>query len=117
MVKLARRLFAQDLGLKLFSLVMATVLWAAVTSDRVSPREFIIPVELQGLPDSLAVNSDQLPFAHVTVGGASRRLDELKQSDVSVAVDVSGAQPGISSFTLESRNVRLPRGLQVEQLA
>ena len=96
---------------------MATVLWAAVTSDRVSPREFIIPVELQGVPDTLAVNSDQLPFAHVTVGGASRRLDELKESEVLVTVDVSGAQPGTSTFTVDPRNVRLPRGVQVEQLA
>src|SRR6185437_8336320 len=113
---LLRRYVFHDIGLKLFSLVMAICLWAAVTQDHAAVVPWNGAIELHNMPQPLEVSSVSLPQARLWLSGPSRRLDRLRPNDVHVGIDLSNAQPGEHTYSLTSTNVQLPDAVHVKQI-
>lgn len=101
-----RDLLTRDLGWKLFSLLLATVVWFTV---RTLSRDALSPARL---PDSWVTRSfDELPIlvvsaasdvhefrvdppvARVTVSGRAELLRALESRDIRVMVDLTGVEP------------------------
>jgi len=113
-----RRYLFHDVGLKLFSLIMAVCLWAAVSGarqDRVAKVLWKGAIEPHNIPQRLEISSVSLPQAELWLTGPSHIVDHLDTS-VHVVLDLSNAQPGERTYSVTSRNVRLPAGVQVQQI-
>lgn len=113
---LLRRYVFHDAGLKLFSLIMATCLWAAVTQVHTEDVAWKSSIELHSLPQSLVISSVSPAEAKLWLSGPSRVLDHLGSNEVHVALDLSTAQPGEHTYSLGNSNVHVPEGVHVKQI-
>lgn len=113
---LLRRYVFHDAGLKLFSLIMATCLWAAVTQVHTEDVAWKSSIELHSLPQSLVISSVSPAEAKLWLSGPSRVLDHLGSNEVHVALDLSAAQPGEHTYSLGNSNVHVPEGVHVKQI-
>jgi diadenylate cyclase len=116
MLNFFRRYIFHDLGLKLFSLLMAILLWATVTRDFVTEVALNVPVEFHGMPENLQISSDSVPPAQVRLRGPARQVQGLRQWDIHLIIELAGLHPGSRTFQLGAGNVHLPRGLTVAQV-
>jgi YbbR domain-containing protein len=105
-----------NLGLKIFSLLFAVALWLAVTRDPVAEVAITVPIEFHHIPDTLEINSENIPAAQVRVRGPARLVHGLRPEEVHVEVDLTGARPGERTFDLTARQVHQPRDLEVVQI-
>jgi YbbR domain-containing protein len=106
----------RNLGLKVLSLVLATVLWGAVTRDQVVERSLRVPLEFQNVPADLEITADPPTAVDVRVRGPSSLLSRLQPGEVVAVVDLRGARPGQRLFHLLTEEVRVPFGIEVSQV-
>ncbi len=102
-------------GLKLASIVLATLLWFFVVSKGRLEIVMDVPVKLKNIPASLEVVNGQKTVS-IGIEGQERFLKELKKGDVKVIIDISKAEKGVLSLSLSADNVILPKSLIVTRI-
>jgi YbbR domain-containing protein len=111
-----RRHIFHNLGLKVISLLIATALWLAVSSEPPSEAAFNVAIVFQNMPDDLEISSENIPSAQVRVRGPERLVRRLQPSDVHAEINLSGIKPGERTFDLTANQVGLPDKLQAVQI-
>lgn len=111
-----RRHVLHNLGLKIISLLLATGLWLAVSSEPTSEAAVNVAIVFRNMPDGLEISSETVPSAQVRVRGPERLVGKLQPSDVHVELDMSGMKPGERTFELTANQVALPDKLQPVQI-
>ena len=114
-----RKRLLSNFGLKLVSLLIAVLLWLAISSAPLTEIAFSVPVEFRNVSDGVEVTSENIPQAEVRVRGPIRVVRELKPSDIHVVLDmadVSLSPTGERTFDLNARLVRVPAGVEVVQV-
>lgn len=112
----ARRHIFHNLGLKIISLLIATGLWLAVSSEPPSEAAFNVAIVFQNMPEDLEISSESIPSAQVRVRGPERLVRRLQASDVHEEIDLTGMKPGERTFDLNKNQVSLPDKLEVVQI-
>jgi len=107
----------RNIGLKFFSICIASLLWLVVAGDRVVERAIRVPVEYQNLPDGLEIVGDPLESVDVRLRGSSGTLGRLPQEVTSAVIDLRNARPGRRLFHLTAAQVNVPYGVEVVQVA
>jgi len=116
MANVFRRIFIQDFGLKVTSVLLAIGLWLVVARSPIAEVEMRVPIEFHNVPETLEIDSASFTEAQVRVRGAERLIHRLRAGDVRAEVDLSAVHPGTRTFDLTSRNVRIPQDLEVVQI-
>ena len=111
-----RRMFAQNIGLKLVSLLLAIGLWLVVARDPIAEVEMNVPVEFRNLPDNLEIDSASFTEAQIRVRGPERLIHRLQAADVHAEIDLASVRPGERTFDLTGRQVHVPQDLEVVQI-
>ncbi|MFN8059138.1 MAG: CdaR family protein [Vicinamibacterales bacterium] len=101
------------LKLKAFSLVLASVLWFAVSGDRVADRTVRAPLEYENIPAGLELVGVPPVNVEVRLRGESRELAEVADGTIVLVLDLSSARPGTRLFHLLPEDVRVPFGIDV----
>ena len=117
MPSLIKRVFIQNIGLKLISLVLAVGLWFAVARSPVAEVELKIPIVFQHVPEKLEMASMTFTEAEIRVRGPERLVSRLRSTDVSAHIDLRAALPGSHIFDMTPANVHVPQGLEVVQVS
>lgn len=112
----ARRHIFHNLGLKLISLLIATALWLAVSSEPPSEAAFNVAIIFQNMPDDLEISSENIPSAQVRVRGPERLVTRLQPSDIHAEIDLTGMKPGERTFDLTANQIGLPDKLHTVQI-
>jgi YbbR domain-containing protein len=107
----------RHLGLKLWSLILAVVLWIAVSGDESVERGLRVPLELQQFPAGLELQGDAPALVDVRVRGESSALGRVGAGDIVAVLDLKAARPGRRLFQLTPEQVRVPFGVEVVQVA
>lgn len=110
-----RKYVLHNIGLKLFSLGVAVLLWVAVTRDPVAEVALNVPVEFHNSPEHLEISSETIPQVQVRLRGPVRVVRELTPSEVHVIVDLSQAKPGERTYDMSATHIRVPDYVQVIQ--
>lgn len=110
-----RKYVLHNLGLKLFSLAVAVLLWVAVTRDPVAEVALNVPVEFHNAPEHLEISSETIPQVQVRVRGPVRIIRELTPAEVHAMVDLSNAKAGERTYDLSPSHIRTPNYVQVMQ--
>jgi YbbR domain-containing protein len=110
------RLRIRHIGLKLLSIVVATLLWMVVTGDPVVERTMRVGLELQRAPAGLELVGAVPDSVAVRVRGPASRLSGLAPADVSAVVDLDGVKAGRRLFPLAPSQVTTPFGIEVMQV-
>lgn len=108
-----RRHIGDNWGLKLFSLVLAGLLWLALAGEPVSEIAVKVPIALVGMPAAVEISTENIPEAQVRLRGPERIIRHLQASDVFAEIELTGVKPGERTFEV---NVHRPRNLTVVQV-
>src|SRR5262245_35862 len=100
-------------GLKVFSVLMAVVLWTVVASETTSEIGMDVPLEYRNIPSNLEITDDRTNTVEVRLRGSSNLIKGVTTKDVSTAVDLNGMKAGEQTIPLTSQNVVAPFGAQV----
>jgi YbbR domain-containing protein len=112
-----RKYVLKNLPLKLVSLAVAVLLWWVVGRDPVIEIPITVPLEFHHAPDTLDMNSDYPLQAQITMRGPERLLRQINPSEVHAVIDLEGAVPGDRTFDLTPKQIRVPRNVEVMQVA
>jgi len=96
-----------NLGLKLFALLLAVLLYFHVLTDRPSEQTLYFPVTVEGLPDSLALASSVPTEVGVRLRGTGKQLIRLGLTKPPVHLSLAGVAPGMYQRSLGPADVPL----------
>lgn len=105
-----------NLPLKVISLLVAIVLWLAVSGQSTVERNIRVPLEYQNVPPGMEIVGDPPGSVDVRLRGSSGNLARVVQGDVVAALDLTNARPGTRIFNLHASEVRVPFGVSVVQV-
>ncbi|MBO0910405.1 MAG: YbbR-like domain-containing protein [Acidobacteria bacterium] len=111
-----RRYLFHNLGLKITSLVIASGLWLAISSEPLSETAINVAIVFRNMPDELEISSEHIPSEQIRVRGPERLIRRLQASDVHMEIDLSGMKPGERTFDLTANQISLPDKLQPVQI-
>jgi len=108
-----KKLFTENLGLKISAVLISLFLWFFVTSRGQSEISFDVPLEFKNIPPDIGIANTSIKTVSVTVRGFERPMKNLKASDVRVYVDLSKAKKGEDVFYINKDDIKLPYALSV----
>ncbi len=103
--------------MKLLSLSFALILWFFVMGDRKLEVGYSIQLELQNIPAGLMLGNELPGMIDVRISGPRTVLMNLRPNDISIAVDLKGLEPGITSFKHLEERLNLPTSLRVTRIS
>jgi|PlaIllAssembly_1097288.scaffolds.fasta_scaffold55152_2 hypothetical protein len=106
----------RNAGLKVASLVIASLFWLYVDAGRYGQARLQVPVVLTGLPDDMAVSEKPPPRVEVVMGGSRLALMALRPGSIRLTLDMSGLREGSVSFTNLENLVSTANALQVTRV-
>jgi YbbR domain-containing protein len=116
MPSLLKRVFVQNLGLKIIALLLAIGLWLVVARSPVAEVVLNVPIVFEHVPDKLEIQTTNSTEAQIRVRGPERLVSRLRSADVSAHVDLAALLPGTHTFDLTPKNVHVPNSLEVVQV-
>jgi YbbR domain-containing protein len=102
---------------KLFSVVLATLLWITISTQANSEIGITIPLEYRNIPSELEVTGDTTDNIEVRLRGPAALIREIAPGDISATVDLGGVRPGEKIVQLTPKNVKLPFGIDVVRVS
>ena len=112
-----RRIFVEDLNLKLLSLGVTLVLWFAVTGQKQPLSKRFTGVQLSFVhPDKMEIANDPPRTVDVTLSGNSDTLGKINPQDLLATVLVGDQAMGDRVVRLSRERVKmnLPPGVQID---
>ncbi len=111
------KLLTENWTLKLISLVFALILWMFIMGERRQEVGYRVPLELQNIPAELMIANEVPSLVDVRVSGPRTLLMKISEGDISIAVDLTDLQPGLTTFKRLEERLNLPSGLRVTRLS
>jgi len=103
----------QNWFLKVVSLLLATLLWAAVSNQTSSEIGLDVPLEYRNIPPQLEITGDMTNTIQIRLRGSSNVLKGITAKDVSTTIDVGKMRAGEKIVALSPQNVQTPFGTEV----
>jgi YbbR domain-containing protein len=107
----------RNLGLKLMALLLATALWFTVAGEPQVERAFRVPLEFRNKPAHLEIVGEPLATVDIRVIGSSAILSRMEPGELMAVLDLTGARPGSRLFNMRLDSVRVPYGVEVQNIA
>jgi len=111
------KLFTENWTLKLISLIFALLLWMFIMGERRLEVGYLVPLELQNIPEELMVANEVASLVDVRVSGPRTLLMKVSPNDISIVVDLTDLKPGLTTFKRLEERLNLPSGLRVTRLS
>lgn len=113
---LLRKYVLNDMKLKLLSLVLAVLLWFAVSYIGESKMSVSVPVSTGKPGEAYMVTAIDTEDVLVIINGPVSALKNMKARDIKVHLDLSDLKEGKHVFSLLKGDIQVPKGVQVEQV-
>ncbi len=102
---------------KLLSFIFAVILWFFVMGEQKLEVGYAVPLELKNMPAGMMVANEVPSLVDVRISGPRTLLVNLRQSDISLSVDLKDLQPGLTSFKRLEERLNIPSALKVTRLS
>jgi hypothetical protein len=109
----AKRLFTNNLKLKILSLAVALCIWSFAAISRETRYDLALPVELRNIPPGYILASPMPREVRFTLAGPSILLDGVRRANVVLILNMRGAGPGKTLFSHLETNLKLPEGIRM----
>lgn len=115
--KILTGLLLDNAGLKLASLGLALLLWAALNGESRFVGEVGFKIGIQyRMPPHLELVDNPAGSVDVRLRAPSSILDRLESSDMSAHIDLANAQPGERIYTIARDDISRPEGVTVTHI-
>jgi YbbR domain-containing protein len=108
--------FRHHVGLKAVSIVLAFLLWLAVSGEQTVERAFRVPLEFTNLSGQLEIVGTPPETVDVRIKGSSGLVGRITATELSAVIDLADARAGERLFPLMANQIRLPFGLEIVQV-
>lgn len=106
-----------DVGTWLLALLVAVGLWLLVNiGERTSERTLRVQLEPENLPPGMVIVNPIPEYAEVRVNGSGLILSSIDSKNLHTTLDLSGAKPGVLTYSLDQKNFELPRKVEVSRV-
>ena len=99
--------------LKIVSLILATMLWMAVSNEASSEIGLDVPLEYGNIPAQLEITGDMTNTVQVRLRGSSNVIKDISAKDIAATIDLSKMRTGEKIVALSPQNVQAPFGTEV----
>ncbi len=106
-------IFKENWGIKLAAIALSILVLFHVKTEGDGEIVFNVPVELEGIADSLTWTGEMPASVSVTFSGKLKNLIKLRLGSLRIPVDLSEAGPGRFQRTLSPGDVPVGEGLEV----
>jgi YbbR domain-containing protein len=115
MMKFVRNLVTRNRGLKLFSFLLAFVLWLILIPEEktYSERTLAVPLETRNIPADMELVEKPPGTIDVTVRASNRFLNEISPASVSARLDLERASIYQEMYPLNASVIVVPQGAEV----
>lgn len=117
-LRFLKNLLLRNLGLKLFSLLLACVLWLSMIPEEkiFSEKTLTIPLELHNIPPRIEVVEKPQSTVDVTIRAPNRLISRITPSNVHAGLDLKEATVEQEYYLLKNNMISLPEGAVVEDI-
>ncbi len=117
--RMFRRVFLEDWLIKAIALAITLGLWLGVTGLRapITTRLNNVGLKLR-VSNDIEITNSPVQEVDLVITGDKRKIDQIKQNDLVVSLDLADVQTGdrIVQITPENVNVELPTGVRLEEV-
>lgn len=100
-------------GLKFLSLILAVLLWYLAAGQERLETGYIVPLELQDLPDHVALEGGSLEFVHVRVRGPRNLVQKLTPQKIRASLSLRDLKAGENFIPITDKDIHLPGDLEL----
>jgi YbbR domain-containing protein len=113
-----RNLFLKNWGLKLFSFILALILWLTLIPEEkiYSEKTVPAPLELHNIPSDMEVVEKPPTYVDVKIRAPKRLIPQITSDNVRAVLDLQGAVVTQRDFPLNKDLIELPVGAEVEEI-
>jgi YbbR domain-containing protein len=114
-IKILRNVFLRNWGLKLFSFLMALLLWLTlIPEDKMfAPITVEVPLELYNIPPHMELVEKVQPTIRVTIIAPNRLIPQISAANVHAVLDLSKASVDQKQYPLNRNMVSIPAGAEI----
>ncbi len=103
------RVFTDNIPAKIFSILIAFLLWVALVDEPELIETVTVPVEYRNLSSALDLSPDAPTRIQLQVRGPRGRLNEVSPDRTNIVLDLANmAQPSARTFSIQDNLINLP---------
>ena len=111
-----KRYVFKDFKLKILSLVLAAMLWFAVSHIGETRMSFSVKIDFDKLGKEFIIKRVDNDEVIITVYGPVSILKAIRTRDIKLRLNLGDAKEGLHVFTLRGNDVQMPKGLRLDTL-
>lgn len=117
-IKLLRNVFLRNWGLKLFSFLMALLLWLTLIPEgKMYTRKTVtIPLELYNIPPNMELVEKVQPSLNVIIRAPNRLAPQISAANVHAVLDLSKSSVDQKQYPVNRNMVSIPQGAEIEEI-
>ncbi|MFW6140230.1 MAG: YbbR-like domain-containing protein [Acidobacteriota bacterium] len=114
-----KKLFTKNLGLKIFSLLLALILWFSLIPEekKYSEKTLNVPLELHNIPSDIELIERPMPTVQVSIRAPERLINQITSANVHAVLDLRKASTAQQDYTLSRSMVSIPNGAEVKEIS
>lgn len=118
MVRLIRRIFFRNWGLKLFSFFLALFLWITLIPEEkvFSEKTLTVPLELHNIPPETEIVKKPPTTVDVNIRAPKRLLDQITPATVHAVLDLTNVPVDKRDYSLINNMISIPEGAEVKDI-
>ncbi len=119
MNKILRNIFVRNWGLKLFSFLLALVIWFIIIPEEKLSFEtsLSVPLLLDNVPAGMEIVEKPPPTIDVTIKAPQRLIDMINSGTVQARLDLSTARVEQTEFPINRNMISYPQGAEVKEIS
>jgi len=105
-----------NLPLKLFSLLLASLVWLFVMGEEHSERSYTVPVQISRLADGLVLLNEEDYVVEVQVSGPRGILNNLSDNTFTATLDLVPYGKGEVDVAIPREAIKAPKGVNITRI-
>jgi YbbR domain-containing protein len=118
MKRFFKNLFLKNWGLKLFSFLLALILWLTlITPEKLfSEKTLTIPLELHNIPPEMELMERPLATIDVKIMASKSLINEITSANVHAVLNLEKASLDQEDYPLNKSMISIPSGAEVREI-
>lgn len=111
-------MFLRNWGLKLFSFIMALILWLTLIPEEkmYTEKTVTVPLELYNIPPNMELVEKAQPSLNVVIRASNRLAPRISAANVHAVLDLSKASVDQKQYPLNRNMVSIPAGTEIKEI-
>ncbi len=118
MKRFFKNLFLKNWGLKLFSFLLALILWLTlITPEKIfSEKSLTIPLELHNIPPEMELMERPLATIDVKIRASKSLINDITSANVLAVLNLEKASFDQEDYPLNNSMISIPSGAEVREI-